>query len=137
VAGLAAGLFAAGLFAGRAPLLAGAVGAIGLEYGIGLVAGPPGADLLAPVFGAGLLLVAELGFLSLELRPARHLDPVLRYRLLATAVLVSLALAAGALSLVAASLPVPGGVGLSAAGVAAAVGALAILTWLVRRAQAA
>lgn len=92
-------------------------------------------DVRAPVYGAGLFLVAELAFASLELR-VRASDPELALR--RAALFVALALGgvlAGAVVLGGAALPVGGGVALEALGVAAAVTVLFLLGRLAARSR--
>jgi hypothetical protein len=84
-------------------------------------------DVRAPLYGIGLLLVAELAFAALELRAGKP-EPGLLVR--RAALVVTLALGgvlAGAVVLAAATVPLEGGVGLEAVGVVAAVGALLLL----------
>lgn len=90
-------------------------------------------DVRAPLYGVGLLLVAELAFAALELR-AGTAEPGLVER--RVAVLAGLGLAgvlAGTLVLAAATVPLDGGVALEAVGVAAAVAALLLLGRLAGR----
>ena len=89
-------------------------------------------DAAAPAVAAALFVAAELGFWSLERSPARYERAALARRLLG---IVSGAVATGlvgSLVLVAAS-GVSGGVGLEAAGVAAAALTLAAIAFLASR----
>ena len=131
LAGVTCGALAAGLTSGRAAPVGWALAGLALEYVAGLLARSAPIDLAAPLFGAALLLVAELAYLSLELRrPASDRDRVLQGRLLAIAGLAGAALVLGGLYEAAAILPLPGGIGLTVAGVVAAVAAAALLTRL-------
>ena len=131
LAGIACGAMAAGLMSGRAALVGWALAGLALEYIAGLLARSAPIDLAAPLFGTVLLLVAELAYFSLELRrPAFDRDRVLQGRLLAIAGLAGAGLVLGGLYEAAAILPLPGGIGLTVAGVVAAVTAAALLTRL-------
>ena len=106
----------------------------GAEYGMFLlVAG--GIDRRgAPLFGAGLLLVAELAYWSLERRVPGAPREGLTFRR-ATLVLAGCigAGGVGGLILAVAELSVQGGLWLEALGVAAAVGSIALLARLARQ----
>jgi len=80
-----------------------------------------------PVVGAGLLLTAELAFDSLEpeLGPATSTAALARLILIAAVLLVSVGV--DAIVLGATSIPVGGGIALTAIGVAAAVAALSVV----------
>ncbi len=80
------------------------------------------------MLAAALLLVAELGYLSLELRAAVRDEPgTFARRLALLAVLALGALASGQLLVVLVDLGARGGLALEALGVVAAVGALALV----------
>ena len=90
-------------------------------------------DQWAPVYAAGLLSVAELAYWSAELRGQAHEAERLTERragLIATLALV--ALIVGALLLAATSLQIGSGVALDVLGVAAAIGAVAVVAALAR-----
>ena len=107
----------------------------GAQYAVFLVLERGAVDAYAPLYAAGLLLSAELGYWSVE----RHVEgdrPGLGRRRLS--LVVASCLAAGGLGgviLTASELSVSGGLGLEILGVAAAVGALALLARLARSAQ--
>ena len=97
-------------------------------------------DVSTPLFGAGLLVMVELAQLSSEMASPRTragAGPGVAARRLAFigAVAAGSALAGfGFLALAAA--PVDGGLVVTAAGLLAAVGAVALIAWLVRRGPA-
>ena len=106
------------------------------EYATGLAArGGTDVDAAAPLVGAGLLLLAELAYWSLELRgPGYEEWPVVVRRLAALGALVFLSVVLGAFVVVVTAAPVGGGLAWDAVGVLAAGGTLAIVAWLARRA---
>jgi len=90
-------------------------------------------DQWAPVYAAGFLSVAELAYWSAELRGQAHEAERLTERragLIATLALV--AVIVGALLLAATSLQIGSGVALDVLGVAAAIGAVAVVATLAR-----
>jgi hypothetical protein len=106
----------------------------GAEYGVFLVIREESIDGWAPVYGAGLLLVAELAYWSLERRvpgPPRE-GLTFRRATLVTAGCVG-AGGIGGLILAIGELSVQGGLWLEALGVAAAVGSIALLARLARQ----
>lgn len=122
----------AGALAGRwAGLLPWALALAGAEYASFLVIREGTIDGYAPLYGAGLLLVAELAYWSVE-RGVPTGDGLLlrRASLVAAAVLAAGGL--GGVILTMAELSVHGGLGLEILGVAAAVAALAVLARLAR-----
>jgi cytochrome c oxidase assembly factor CtaG len=104
------------------------------QYAAALALLDAAVDAGAPLYAAGLLLVGELSYWSLELRaPGREETRVLARRLV---LLAALALVAGALGvsvLALTSASVGGGVVWDSVGIAAAVGVLAIIARLARR----
>ena len=91
-------------------------------------------DASAPLVAAGLLLLAELAYWSVELRSSGRAETgLLVRRLTALALLVFGAVLLGLVVLVATTVPLGGGVVWDAVGVAAAAGALALLARLARR----
>jgi len=108
----------------RTVLIGPALLLLGVEYGARFAVGPDAIDVRSPVYGACFLAVAELAYASLELRAGRPEPGLTSRRIL---VLTSLALASivlGTVVLAAASTPFDGGLGLSAAGIVAAVALL-------------
>jgi hypothetical protein len=106
---------------------------LGAAYATELALGGGPVDTRAPLEAAGLLLVAELAYDSLEQGVARASPELagLRVALLTALIVGSIALGAGIL--VVAAIPLQGGVGLTAVGVAAAAVAFALLARLTRQ----
>lgn len=92
-------------------------------------------DVRAPLYGVGLLLVAELAFAALELRAGKPEAGLLARRAALLALLALGGVLVGAVVLAAATVPLQGGVALEAVGVVAAVGALLLLGRLATRAR--
>jgi hypothetical protein len=92
-------------------------------------------DRVAPAYAAGLLLVAELAFWSIEGRIAAWTDPeVVIWRLARLALACVGAAVLGAIVIAdAAAASGGGGLLLETLGVAAAIGALVVVTVLLRR----
>jgi hypothetical protein len=90
-------------------------------------------DQWAPVYAGGLLAVAELAYWSVQLRGrAQDAERLTERRIVLIATLTLLAVAAGGLVLAATSVPIGGSVALDLLGVAAAIGALAVVATLAR-----
>jgi hypothetical protein len=109
--------------------------ALGSEYAVLFAAEGSTLDGLTPVYAAGLLLVAELAFWSIEPRvPAWSEPTALEWRLgrLAAACFGAAAVAALA-TISAAAATGGGGVVLESFGVGAAIGSVVILALLMRR----
>jgi hypothetical protein len=106
---------------------------LGAEQAVRLATGPDSVDPWTPAYAAGLLLVAELAWWSIEPRVPAWSDYGLTLRRLAAIVG---ACAAGALIaavvVLAAGAPLTGGVGLELTGVLAAVAAVAVVATLAR-----
>ncbi|HKC22497.1 MAG TPA: hypothetical protein VKB64_08305 [Gaiellaceae bacterium] len=107
---------------------------VGASYAAYLALRNGAVDARAPAVAAALFAVAELGFWSLERTPSHSEGTVLVRRLAALAAGVVLTAFAGSLLLVLTT-GVTGGVGLEAAGVAAAVLALGAIVRLASRAS--
>ena len=91
-------------------------------------------DVAAPALGAGLLLMVELGALSLELRGRVVVESGIILRRLALLAALALGCALlGYLLMLLAELPLPGGVALTAVGLIAATGVIGIIAALARR----
>lgn len=108
---------------------------LAVEYAASLaVADAETVDAAAPLVAAGLLVLAELAYWSLELRgPGREETLVLR-RLSALAALAVASIGLGALLVALTAAPLGGGLLWDAGGVAAAAGTIGILAWLASRA---
>jgi hypothetical protein len=107
----------------------------GAEYAVFLVIREGSIDGWAPVYGAGILLVAELAYWSIERRVPGAPEEGLTSRR-ATLVFAACVAAGGVGGLILAigELSIRGGLWLEAIGVAAAVGAIALLARLARQA---
>jgi hypothetical protein len=128
-------LLTAGL-ALRSPAALGfALAALGADYSVLFVAEGGALDRFTPAYAAGFLLVAELGFWSIERRvPAWSEPAVAEWRLARLAAACVGAAALGAFVLVAgAAATGSGGLPLEGLGVVAAIGSLVLITALVRR----
>jgi hypothetical protein len=114
-------------------LLAPAMVALVAEYAVVLVQGGDRIDGAAPLFGAGVLLYAELASWAAEARPrVRDERPVLVARATTLAASTLAALVLGALILLVAALPAGGGLTRLAVGVAAATATLALVAVVAR-----
>ena len=134
IGGLAMILLAFALVRAHPALIAPALVLLGGEFAALFLVRRGTVDVRAPLYGAAFFLVAELAFAALELRAGTP-DPGLGSR--RAAVVAGLALGGivlGTVALAAASVPVEGGLGLEAVGVAAAVGLLVLLGRLAVRA---
>jgi hypothetical protein len=112
--------------------LSGAIGLLAAEYLASLYLRGIRLDVVAPAYAAAQLVCAELGWLAAEER-AGGLGWIARWFAIA-----GLALAAAALGwvvLIAATLPLAGGLAVTALGVVAALAAALGLAWLARSAE--
>ena len=129
-------LLAAGLGVRMVGPVAWALVALGSEYGVFLVSRGPELDEVTPLFAAGFVLVAELAFWSLERRVDAWTEPWLLIRRLGyLAGTCLLAAVVAALVLVGAAAWQGGGLALEVVGVAAAIGALALVVAFVYRSE--
>jgi hypothetical protein len=91
--------------------------------------------LATPLYGSALLVAAELAYWSLDERPRQRVEAgVARRRLLAVLGIAAAAIPASALVLAVARVDLPRSPALTAAGAAALVGCVALLTAIARRA---
>lgn len=127
-AGFAA--LAVGLVLRRSSLFVWALVLLGADYAVWLELGTHALDQRAPIVGGGLLLAAELAYDSLEPEVGRPEATAVLARGITLAAVTLVAVGAGALVLGAASVPVGGGVALTAVGAAAAVLVLALIARL-------
>lgn len=130
-----AALLAMALVLARAGLVAPSLVLVAAGYAGTLVARDADVlDAAAPLVGCALLLVAELGYWSVELAgTGREERPVLLRRLTAMLALAGAALVLGAAVLAATALPLGGGLAWNLVGVAAAAAALALIARLAAR----
>jgi len=132
-AGIAVGalvVLTTGMVLRRSALLLWALVALGGIYAVWLGIGTHALDQRMPIVGAGLLLTAELAFDSLEPEVGRPEANVVLARAIALVLLVLAAVAAGAVVLLMAAIPLSGGVVVTALGAVAAVLALALIARL-------
>lgn len=129
-----AGLMAFALFTRWRSAFPFGIALVGASYGVFLAIHNGAVDQWAPAVAAALFVAAELGFWSLERSPSRSEGPVPLRRVagLATAAVVTALV--GSLVLVVAT-GASGGVPLEAAGVGAAVLAVAAIARLASRAS--
>jgi hypothetical protein len=132
--GLGVALALGGALTGAALPLGAGLAALAVEYAVAAGLEGAGVDTRADVWGAGLLLAAELLFLAGELRTSvlRGGDLVTR-RLGTVSLLVAGSIVLGAVLLSAAELRPGGGLGLQLVGVAAVGGVLWLVLGLARR----
>jgi hypothetical protein len=134
-AALAVLLLTAGLVARSPSALGFGLAALGADYAVLFVAEGGALDRFTPAYAAGFMLVAELAFWSIERRVPAWSEPAvaeLRLARLAGAC-IGAALLGVFVLVVAAAATGTGGLALESLGVVAAVGALALITVLVRR----
>jgi hypothetical protein len=104
------------------------------EYVLSLYTRDTTFDPLAAVYGAALLLTAELAYWSLENRtPTRDEDGIQANRLLAIITVVTASLCVGLIATMAALAPVSGGLILTILGTGAAVASFVWLAVTARR----
>jgi hypothetical protein len=133
--GIAAILLLLAALVGRwAALVPWALAVAGAEYAAFLVIREATIDPYAPLYGGGLLLVAELAYWSIGRDVPGEGEGLGARRVSLTLAVVLAAGGVGGLVLTMAQLRVNGGLLLELLGVAAAVGALGVVGYLARRA---
>jgi hypothetical protein len=134
IGGLGVILAVVGALTGAVLPLGAGLGALVVEYAVAAGLEGSGLDTRADVWGAGLLLSAELLFLAAELRTSVLEGGDLVARRLGTiALLVAGSIVLGAVLLSAAEVRPGGGLPLQLVGVAAVGGVLALVLSLARR----
>jgi hypothetical protein len=129
-----AAIAALGALAGFAPAIGFGLATLALEYAVFADERGGDFDTRAAVWATGLLLVAELLFLAVELRTSVVEGGDLVARRLGTVLmLVTGSVVVGAFLLAAAAVRPPGGLALQLTGVAAVAGVLALVLSLARR----
>ncbi|HST26436.1 MAG TPA: hypothetical protein VLJ76_10620 [Gaiellaceae bacterium] len=123
-------VLAVGLAWRYSPFLVWGLALLGADYALWLELGTHALDQRAPIVGGALLLTAELAFDSLEPEVGRPERTAVLGRAIALAIVVLVAVAAGAIVLAAASIPLSGGIALTAVGAAAVVAVLAVIARL-------
>lgn len=135
--GVALTCLVATLAVGRADSIVGALALLGAAYATILVIDEPALDGRAAIVGAALLAIGELGYLSVEVRPAVTDDAGAATRRVAfVAMMTLLALGLGGTMLALVDLLRTGGIAIEAMGAAAAVGVVALLVLAARQAPA-
>ena len=127
--------FAVGLVARSPGALGLGLALVGADYAVLFVAEGGALDRFTPAYAAGFILVAELGFWSIESRiPAWSEPAVAEWRLARIAGACIGAAVLAALALVAAAAATgTGGLALESLGVVAVLGSLVLITVLVGR----
>ena len=126
--------FVYGLVRARAWAVPWVVVVLGGTYAASLFLPQRGVDETAPLFAAAFLLLAELTFWTAELRaPLSPAPGMLERRVFVIAAATLGATLVAAFALTATAVPLGGGVLADLLGVAAAIGALAIVAWLAQR----
>lgn len=133
VGGAAVFLLVVGLVLGRSAAVPWAIVGLGAAYAATL----EGDDLdgRVPLYAAGLLLTAELAYWALQMRDGARDEPGMALRrFIGLLIAAAAAVVAGSLLVAVAHVPLRGGLAVEAIGLAAAIGALAILHLAARRA---
>lgn len=124
---------AAGLGLRRSSLLLAAFILLGAEQAVRLTSGPAQADEWTPLYAAALLLSAELAWWSIEPRAPAFAEPrVLVGRVAVVAGCCGLGALLAAFVVLAAGVPLEGGIALELVGVVAAAAAVAVVAAVAR-----
>jgi hypothetical protein len=127
-------MLVAGLVTGESLLLPCAIGALGCEWIVSLYVRYETDSVATAVYGAALLLVAELAYWSLELRtPSRDEGRLAIRRATAIAVLVAASFAVGLAAASLSQTSITGSLALLTVGLGALVATLVIVAVLVWR----
>ena len=127
-------LLVAGLVTGESLLLPCAIGALGCEWIVSLYLRFETDVMTTSIYGAALLLVAELAYWSLELRtPSRDEGRLALRRAGAVAILVAVSLAVGLAAAWLSQTPITGSLALLTVGLGALVTTMVIVAVLVWR----
>lgn len=121
------------LVTGWASLVPPAIALAGAAYGLSLVVGVETIDSVAPAFAAGLLVVAELAYWTIERRTVEDAGELRLRRAVTVAAAGVASVFAAAVVLVVSDASIAGGLGLEIAGVAAATAALGLVAGLAWR----
>lgn len=103
---------------------------LGGNYALWLALGTHALDQRMPIVGAGLLLVAEFAYDSLEPEVGKPEATLVLARMIGLALVVLAAIAISSIVLLLAAVPLSGGVAITGLGVGAAVLALVLITRL-------
>ena len=120
----------------RVALVAWALAGLGVQYASFLLLRSGGVDGAAPLVAGGLAVAAELSYWSLAGSAAPEERATRRRRVAATVAVGGVAVAVGSATLAVSELAPGGGLGIEAAGVAAAAGAVGVVFWLAWRSRA-
>lgn len=135
--GVAIACLVATLAVGRADSIVGALALLGAAYAVILVIDDPVLDGRSAIIGAALLAIGELGYLSVEVRPAVTEEAGAATRRVAFVAMMTLfALGVGSAMLALVDLLRTGGIAIEAIGFAAAAGAVGLLALAAREAPA-
>lgn len=127
IGGAGVAVLVAALVLRATALVAPALALLGAEYaGLFLVRGDT-LDVRAPLYGAAFLVVAELAFAALELRAGASEPGLVARRAAALVGTAAAGVVVGLAVLAAAAVPLDGGLGLEAVGIAAAIVLVAAL----------
>jgi hypothetical protein len=133
VGGAAVFLLLVGLSLGRSAAVPWAIAGLGVAYAATLSGDE--LDGRVPLYAAGLLVTAELAYWALRLRHGARDEPGMALRRVIGLLIAAVAaLVAGTLLVAVGQVPLRGGLAVEAIGLAAAIGALAILLLAARRA---
>ena len=134
IAAAAVVALAAALALALAVAVPGAIALLGCELLLALAARHEAGSFTAAIYGAALLLVAELAFLSIQLKDASRAESSFFRRYVVRIVgIVLFALAIVGMAAVVSSVPLSGGLPLLVAGVCAVIVTIAIVVALVWR----
>ena len=135
--GVATLCLVATLTVGRAEPIVSALALLGAAYALILVIDEPVLDGRSAIIGAALLAIGELGYLSVEVRPAVTEEAGAATRRVAFVAMMTLfALGLGGAMLALVDLLRTGGIAVEAVGVAAAAGVVGLLVLVAREAPA-
>jgi hypothetical protein len=134
VGGAAVFVLVLGLVLGRPAAVPWAIAGLGAEYAASL----RGEELdgRVPLYAVGLLVTAELAYWALALRRGARDEPGMApRRLISLLIAATIGLVAGTLLVAVGHVPLRGGLAVEAVGLAAAIGALALLYGAARVAR--
>jgi hypothetical protein len=125
-------LLGSGMALGNTLLMTGGIAVLGSQFVLSLYVRGEAATFTAAGYGVALLLVAEIGYWSMELGAGyRGASGVLRRRVVATVSLVGASLVVGILAAAISQAAIPGSVLLTALGVGCVLAVLAIVAMLL------
>lgn len=126
VGGAAVFVLVVGLVLGRPAAVPWAIAGLGAEYAASLRGDE--LDGRVPLYAVGLIVTAELAYWSLQLRRGARDEPGMgQRRIISLLIAATIGLVTGSLLVAIGHVPLRGGVAVEAVGLAAAIGALALL----------